>query len=338
MGDQRFSLKWNNYQSHLVTAFESLLGEGDFVDVTLGVEGRRLSAHKMLLSACSPYFRELLKGNPCQHPIIVLRDIKYDDLHSLLQFMYNGEVNVAQDQLNSFLKSAESLKIRGLTDNAEEATNRREEVKQPDRRATATPPSVLKKKRPQEGASAPPPPKRVPPPIPPQHKDPEPVKQEVIELTEDQDTYDESGAALGYDEGGGTVQQYDERGYEDEGALAVPDGIDPDQDGQGEDGWYVYNTSGRTGYANPQTGYSVVQPAYGDTGYFDDVLITEGVVCKECGKQFRSKDSLVHHMQVHRGLTDCKICGNVQSKVANLKRHLAKVHNVDMDLNPIVDT
>ena len=47
----------------------------------------------------------------------MLRDIKYDDLFSLLQFMYNGEVNVAQDQLNSFLKSAESLKIRGLTDN-----------------------------------------------------------------------------------------------------------------------------------------------------------------------------------------------------------------------------
>merc|ERR1712037_318952 len=112
-----FSLRWNNYQSHLVTAFESLLEEKDFVDVTLGVEGRKLPAHKMLLSACSPYFRDLLKGNPCQHPIIVLIDIKYDDLFSLLQFMYNGEVNVAQDQLNSFLKSAESLKIRGLTDN-----------------------------------------------------------------------------------------------------------------------------------------------------------------------------------------------------------------------------
>merc|ERR1711988_871693 len=77
----------------------------------------------MLLSACSPYFRDLLKGNPCQHPIIVLRDIKYDDLFSLLQFMYNGEVNVAQDQLNSFLKSAESLKIRGLTDNDSASTN-----------------------------------------------------------------------------------------------------------------------------------------------------------------------------------------------------------------------
>merc|ERR1712142_297528 len=122
--DQRFSLRWNNYQSHLVNAFESLLDEKDFIDVTLGVEGRKLPAHKMLLSACSPYFREVLKGNPCQHPIIILRDIKFDDLFSLLQFMYNGEVNVAQDQLNSFLKSAESLKIRGLTDNESENSDR----------------------------------------------------------------------------------------------------------------------------------------------------------------------------------------------------------------------
>jgi len=307
MGDQRFSLKWNNYQSHLVTAFESLLGEGDFVDVTLGVEGRRLSAHKMLLSACSPYFRELLKGNPCQHPIIVLRDIKYDDLHSLLQFMYNGEVNVAQDQLNSFLKSAESLKIRGLTDNAEEATNRREEVKQPDRRATATPPSVLKKKRPQEGASAPPPPKRVPPPIPPQPKDPEPVKQEVIELTEDQDTYDESGAALGYDEGGGTVQQYDERGYEDEGALAVPDGIDPDQDGQGI--WP-----------------SLFQVEDGQSMF----------TCDVCGKEFRNEGSLAQHKPIHRINTTCELCGTTLSRVQHYRRHLKTVHNIDPKTDIVV--
>ena len=74
------------------------------------------------------------QGNPCQHPIIVLRDIKYDDLFSLLQFMYNGEVNVAQDQLNSFLKSAESLKIRGLTDNDSGSSSSAEESR------TAPPP------------------------------------------------------------------------------------------------------------------------------------------------------------------------------------------------------
>ena len=61
VSDQKFSLRWNNYQSQLVSAFESLLDQEDFVDVTLGVEGRKLSAHKMLLSACSPFFKELLK-------------------------------------------------------------------------------------------------------------------------------------------------------------------------------------------------------------------------------------------------------------------------------------
>ena len=64
---------------------------------------------------CVSYFL-CLQENPCQHPIIVLRDIKYEDVNSLLHFMYNGEVNVAQDSLNSFLKCAESLRVRGLTD------------------------------------------------------------------------------------------------------------------------------------------------------------------------------------------------------------------------------
>ena len=61
VSDQRFSLRWNNYQSQLVRAFENLLDQEDLVDVTLGAEGRKLSAHKLLLSACSPYFRDLLK-------------------------------------------------------------------------------------------------------------------------------------------------------------------------------------------------------------------------------------------------------------------------------------
>eukprot|EP00088_Acartia_fossae_P041978 TRINITY_DN4394_c0_g1_i1.p1 TRINITY_DN4394_c0_g1~~TRINITY_DN4394_c0_g1_i1.p1 ORF type:complete len:456 (-),score=71.64 TRINITY_DN4394_c0_g1_i1:219-1586(-) len=119
-GEQRFCLRWDQYQAHLVTAFESLLGDSDFVDVTLGVEGKKLHAHKMLLSACSPYFKDLLKGNPCQHPIILLRDLPYQDVEALLQFMYNGQVSVEQDQLDSFLKSATALKIQGLTHNSED--------------------------------------------------------------------------------------------------------------------------------------------------------------------------------------------------------------------------
>ena len=58
---QHFCLRWNNYQSSITSAFENLRDDEDFVDVTLACDGRSLKAHRVVLSACSPYFRELLK-------------------------------------------------------------------------------------------------------------------------------------------------------------------------------------------------------------------------------------------------------------------------------------
>lgn len=59
--DQHFCLRWNNFHSNIATSFEHLRDHEDFVDVTLACEGRSLKAHKVVLSACSPYFRNLLK-------------------------------------------------------------------------------------------------------------------------------------------------------------------------------------------------------------------------------------------------------------------------------------
>jgi len=116
MADQ-FCLKWNNYQLSLTSAFKHLLEEEDFVDVTLSAEGKNLKAHKVVLSACSQYFRDLLRGiSLWQHPVLVLRDVPFLDLQSILEFVYLGEVNVEQDRLQSFLKTAELLRIKGLTD------------------------------------------------------------------------------------------------------------------------------------------------------------------------------------------------------------------------------
>ncbi|XP_071869227.1 uncharacterized protein isoform X5 [Bombus fervidus] len=113
---QQFSLRWNNYLKHITCAFDTLRTEEDLVDVTLSCEGKRIRAHKMLLSACSTYFRDLFKENPCQHPVIIFRNVKYDDLAALVDFMYQGEVNVVQEQLASFLTTAELLAVQGLTD------------------------------------------------------------------------------------------------------------------------------------------------------------------------------------------------------------------------------
>jgi len=312
--DQRFSLRWNNYQSHLVTAFESLMEEKEFVDVTLGVEGKKLPAHKMLLSACSPYFRELLKGNQCSHPIIVLRDVKYDDLTSLLQFMYNGEVNVAQEQLNSFLKTAESLKIRGLTDNEEgepEAPRPPVRDRLADNAPDESPPPPKKMKRPHSDtqtlpvAPTPPParlptPKHVhPPPRPTQQLPPQPVKQEIIDIGDEGDIAEDNGYVNDSDRGDGTVANIS-AGYEheeyDETALAVPDGsMDASQ---GEE--YLWTSN------------------YKDLG--------TGFACDVCAKTFDCQTSLTHHMRSHTGQTSCPVCGKVLSRIAHLKRHMEKIH------------
>ncbi|XP_062526663.1 protein bric-a-brac 1 isoform X2 [Bombyx mori] len=114
---QQFCLRWNNYQSNLTSCFDQLLQTELFVDVTLACEGQKLKAHKLVLSACSPYFQELLTDNPCQHPIIIMNnDIKYCDLKAVVYYMYRGEINVSEDQIPALLKVAEALKIRGLTD------------------------------------------------------------------------------------------------------------------------------------------------------------------------------------------------------------------------------
>ncbi|XP_021920177.1 broad-complex core protein isoforms 1/2/3/4/5-like isoform X7 [Zootermopsis nevadensis] len=114
--NQQFSLRWNNYLRHITCAFDSLRSDEDLVDVTLSCEGKRIRAHKMLLSACSSYFRDLFKENPCQHPVIIFRNVKFEDLAALVDFMYQGEVNVVQDQLSSFLTTAELLAVQGLSD------------------------------------------------------------------------------------------------------------------------------------------------------------------------------------------------------------------------------
>ncbi|XP_018573583.1 protein tramtrack, beta isoform isoform X4 [Anoplophora glabripennis] len=115
MASEQFSLCWDNFHKNMSSGMNSLLENEDLVDVTLAVEGKCLKAHKMVLSVCSPYFKELFKSNPCQHPIVFMKDVSYVALSDLLQFMYQGEVQVSQENLTTFIKTAEALQIKGLT-------------------------------------------------------------------------------------------------------------------------------------------------------------------------------------------------------------------------------
>jgi len=117
MGSEKFCLRWNDFETNISSAFRELRDDKDFFDVTLACDDEQIQAHKVILSACSPFFRNVLRRNPHQNPLLYLKGVKYTDLQSVLNFMYHGEVNVAQEELNSFLAVAEDLRVKGLTQN-----------------------------------------------------------------------------------------------------------------------------------------------------------------------------------------------------------------------------
>ena len=117
MAGEKFCLRWNDFESNISTAFQELREDKDFFDVTLACGDEQIQAHKVILSACSQFFRNILRRNLHQHPLLYMKGVKFADLQSVLNFMYHGEVNVAQEELNSFLAVAEDLRVKGLTQN-----------------------------------------------------------------------------------------------------------------------------------------------------------------------------------------------------------------------------
>nr|CAI5847911.1 unnamed protein product [Callosobruchus analis] len=92
--EQQYSLRWNDFHSSILSSFRHLRDAEDFVDVTLACDGCSFTAHKVVLSACSPYFRTLLKANPCQHPIVILRDVQQKDMENLLRSVHLNHTQI----------------------------------------------------------------------------------------------------------------------------------------------------------------------------------------------------------------------------------------------------
>lgn len=114
--NKEYSVNWKNHMIHVRKAFDNLLTSNELTDVTLYCEGQKIGAHKILLSACSAYFRDTFKDVPSPHPVIVLYGVEYGVLTDILHFIYNGEVSVDTAKLDAFLKTAQLLQISGLTD------------------------------------------------------------------------------------------------------------------------------------------------------------------------------------------------------------------------------
>ncbi|XP_071530930.1 uncharacterized protein [Panulirus ornatus] len=112
--DGMLSLSWNNHKATFCHILSTLREKERYTDVTLACDGRFYPVHKFVLSTCSEYFEKMFEHTPCKHPVIVLKDIKPDELEALLSYMYAGVVSVAQNDLARLIKAAELLQIKGL--------------------------------------------------------------------------------------------------------------------------------------------------------------------------------------------------------------------------------
>ena len=114
MSSEKFCLRWNDFESNISSAFRELRSESDLLDVTIACEDENILAHRVILSACSSFFKTILKRSRShQNLVLYLRGVARRDMENVLDFMYHGEVSVAQADLNSFLQVAEELQVKG---------------------------------------------------------------------------------------------------------------------------------------------------------------------------------------------------------------------------------
>ena len=136
---EKFCLKWNDFQSTVSQSFYSLRQEKEFFDVTVVSEDElQLSAHKLVLSACSSFFKNIFKKNVHASPLIYLSGISSSNLKNVLDYIYCGEVQLFQDQLESFFEVAKKLKISGLLAFDEDLDTKEQENRKPQNSSNMT--------------------------------------------------------------------------------------------------------------------------------------------------------------------------------------------------------
>ena len=122
---EKFCLKWNDFETNIRDSFRELREEEGYFDVTLACDdGPILEAHRIILSAGSQLFREIFRKSKHQSPFIYLKGIRSVYLGYILDFLYNGEASIAQDELPTFLETARELQVKGLQSKVENVTSK----------------------------------------------------------------------------------------------------------------------------------------------------------------------------------------------------------------------
>ncbi|KAJ8951371.1 hypothetical protein NQ318_009307 [Aromia moschata] len=326
---EQFSLRWNNFHSNLTSGFHELLEAAEMVDVTLAVDGHFFQAHKIVLSICSPYFKQMFKVNPCKHPIVILKDVGHENMKDILEFMYMGEVSVLRENLTQFLRTAELLQVKGLTgdDSSEETSSTKDndgecdndeenemydqlietDVELPIYSSTPTQvtPSPTYSKRPSKTSNTSTSAKRPKSePHQPHTNQQKPVKPEQEPVV--------------------SKNEFNSSDMESHSSQNVPNANKPDAEDSKEllslkNAWE--NSIGAAGSGDPNAS---------DQGRPERLAGKNLYQCGQCLKRFSRRDHLrTHEKNIHgefAGPFKCVICEQLYKNTESLRKHIAKFH------------
>ena len=117
MHSEKYTLTWHSYPDYLREIMQEMMTTENFTDVTIVTDDQKtIKAHRNILSACSPVFKNILQieVNNCSHPVIYLRGIQHSEIESILRFIYLGEANLYEERMNEFLSVSKNLEIKQL--------------------------------------------------------------------------------------------------------------------------------------------------------------------------------------------------------------------------------
>jgi len=337
MGSEKFCLRWNDFETNISSAFRELRDDKDFFDVTLACDDEQIQAHKVILSACSPFFRNILRRNPHQNPLLYLKGVKFTDLQSVLNFMYHGEVNVAQEELNSFLAVAEDLRVKGLTQ------SNSNNLKTKDTYHSAPPKSPVIPTRPADPI---PPPKRARPVSVTthvqsyQHNDDDiqevvPVKSEPREIPLPPSPSFSSPAPLTQpapsmeQQHDGQLQQLDDSMYGADDSYEDYGGYDANQGYEAAGGMVDQDMDQLKGFVpSDLTGLTLEEA----TEKCLQKLGPGSIVCLVCGKQSPSLTNAKHHFEAMHFASsgyNCEFCPKFTKTKHALDCHISRSHRTE---------
>jgi len=296
----------------------------------------------VILSACSPFFRSILKQNPHQHPLLYLKGVEFNDLQAVLNFMYHGEVNVAQEELNSLLSVAEDLKVIGLTQNntPESHPSKPKPKSEPEAGPAITRPSVQRsvpvhQTQPTTSPAVTKPRQRqaVAPPVPhapsPQYQDQNDDDiQEVVPVVKQEPAAAEHSLA--------TMAQYP---YQETMDIHQGTAVASMEESYGDDSYEDYGGYEGEGYEEDGSMMTSGAKADPNKGFFANVdetvtslIIHDGTnsyTCASCGKTCSQRNHLMRHIiSKHESSpkVNCQFCGKQYKNQASLQVHISQNH------------